>query len=325
MEVEIRRVDWPFKSEFRIAYETRAHAETVQVELRDGGHVGRGEALGVSYHGETADSIREQLMAVEKELRDGISRDRLQAILPPGGARNAIDCALWDLEAKRLGRRAWVLAGIGSVNPLMTAYTLSVDTPEAMARSAAEVPQYSILKLKLNGECDRERVQAVRKARPDVRIIVDANQSWSERQLREVTPELAALDVELIEQPLPAGKDAVLLEFKSPVPLCADESCQTTESLPSLQGKYEYINIKLDKTGGLTEALRLARTAQGQRLKLMVGCMAGSSLSMAPAFIVGQLCSVIDLDGPLLASSDVSYGVRYEGNRMLVPEVALWG
>ena len=325
MQVEIRRVNWQFASEFRISYEVRSQAETVLVEMEDGDLVGRGEALGVSYHAETADSLVEQLMAIRAELSCGIPRAKLAELLPPGGARNAVDCALWDLEAKRSGLRAWELAGMHAVKPLLTAYTLSMDTPEAMNRAAAAVKQYSLLKLKLGGEGDRERVAAVRAARPDARIIVDANQCWSESQLYEIVPALSALGVELIEQPLPVGKDGVLVEFASPVPLCADESCQTAESLPSLLGKYQYVNIKLDKTGGLTEALRLAQVATAQHFKLMVGCMAGSSLSMAPAFIVGQICSVIDLDGPLLASSDVTHGIRYEGSRMFAPEPALWG
>lgn len=325
MHVEFHRVDWPFASTFRIAYRARTHAETVLVELKEGDLIGRGEALGVFYHGETPDSIIAQLSHVKQDLTNGISRKDLKAMLPPGGARQAIDCALWDLEAKRAGRRAWQLAGIESVQPLTTAYTLSVDTPEAMAAAAAAARKYSLLKLKLSGAGDPQRVAAVRAARTDARIIVDANQAWNEDQLHEFVPMLAQLGVQLIEQPLPAGKDDALAGFVSPIPLCADESCQTEESLPSLLGKYEYINIKLDKTGGLTEALQLARAAQAQAFKLMVGCMCGSSLSMAPAFIVGQLCSVVDLDGPLLSASDVPDAIRYEGSRMFAPAARLWG
>ena len=325
MQVEFRRVNWPFASTFRIAYRSQTTAETVWVELKEGTLTGRGEGMCVFYHGETIDSLLIQLKAVEKDLVRGISRAQLQELLPPGGARNAVDCALWDLEAKRAGRRAWTLAGIESVRPLLTAYTLSVDSPEAMGKAAAAVPKYSLLKLKLSGQDDIERVSVVRKARPDAEIIVDANQSWSERHLPEFIPPLAQLGVKLIEQPLPAGKDDPLAGFVSPIPICADESCQTTQSLPSLIGKYQYVNIKLDKTGGLTEALRLARAAQATNFKLMVGCMAGSSLGMAPAFVIGQLCSVIDLDGPLLAASDVPNPIRYEVNRMHVPPVGLWG
>lgn len=325
MHVELRRIDWPFKSVFRIAYRVETVAEAVQVVLRDGGHVGRGEALGVSYHDETAATLYEQLQAIKNDLANAPSRADLAAILPAGGARNAVDCALWDLEAKRAGRRAWELAGLESVHPLVTAFTLGLDDPGIMGQAAAAARWASLLKIKLSGERDLERVTAVRAGHPEARIIVDANQSWSERQLHEIVPLLAALGVALIEQPLPASKDDALAEYHSLVPLCADESCQTTESLPSLARKYEYVNIKLDKTGGLTEGLQLARAAQAANLKLMVGCMAGSSLSMAPAFIVGQLCEVIDLDGPLLCAADMPHAIHYDGSRMFAPEAELWG
>jgi L-Ala-D/L-Glu epimerase len=325
MRVELRRVDWPFVTPFRIAYEVRAHAETVMVELHDGYFSGRGEGLGVSYHGETADSLLGQLEAVRSDLANAPTRNDLQTLLPPGGARNAVDCALWDLEAKRAGRRAWELVAIPSPTVLVTAFTLGMDTPDVMARAAAKAREYSLLKLKLSGSLDIERVEAVRKARPDARIIVDANQSWSEAQLHTVIPRFAHLGVELIEQPLPVAADDLLIDFESAVPLCADESCQTAESLEGLERKYRFVNIKLDKTGGLTEALRLAHAAREKGFGLMVGCMAGSSLSMAPAFIVGQVCSVVDLDGPLLASKDVAHPIRYDGSRMFAPEAALWG
>jgi L-Ala-D/L-Glu epimerase len=325
VNVEFRRVDWPFASVFRISSRSQTVAEIVWATLTDGTFTGRGEALPVFYHGETADSMLEQLNAVKFKLVGGISRSEVQQILPPGGARNALDCALWDLEAKRAGRRAWDLAGIPSVNPLKSAYTLSMDAPTAMARAAAAAQQYSLLKLKLGGEGDVERVAAVRRVRSDASLIVDANQAWSEQQLRGFTPELAKLGVQLIEQPLPAAKDEPLADFASSVPICADEACQTTESLPSLAGKYQYINIKLDKTGGLTEALRLARAAHAADFKLMVGCMAGSSLSMAPHFVIGQLCAIVDLDGPLLSAKDVPHAIRYKGSQIDVPEAMLWG
>lgn len=325
MQIRLRRMDWEYVTAFRIAYRTRTHAQTVWVELSDGERIGRGEALGVSYHGESVELLLQQLHEVAKTLEQGIERDRLQELLPPGGARNALDCALWDLEAKRRGCRVWDIVGITSVRPLLTAYTLGLDTPEAMAAVAAGVAKYPLLKLKLNGEDDLERVAAVHRARPDARLIVDANQAWNESQLRDWTAQLGTLGVELIEQPLPAGKDSALAGFSSPVPLCADEACQTTQSLPALAGKYEYVNIKLDKTGGLSEALRLAQAAKEQGFKLMVGCMGGSSLSMAPAFVVGQLCDIADLDGPLLAKTDGPNAIKYEGGRMPPPEPQLWG
>ena len=326
MRLEYRRVDWPFKTVFRIAYAARGCTESVLVEVSDGSLTGRGEAVGVPYHGETADSIMEQLATVQHGLANqGVPLDRYASELPPGGARNAIDCALWDLKAKRAGCRAWELAGIPKVVPLVTAFTLGIDSPSATGEAAEAAKQYCVLKVKLSGEEDLQRVTAVRRARPEADIIVDANNAWNQRQLVELTPRLAELNVKLIEQPLPPDQDDILADYDSPVPFCADESCQCTESLPSLVGKYQYINIKLDKTGGLTEALRLARAATRQNFRLMVGCMAGSSLSMAPAFVVGQLCTVIDLDGPLLSTSDVANGIRYDGSRMYPPEASLWG
>ena len=325
MQVRFRRVDWPFANPFRIAYQTSTVAMTLQVEVSDGQFVGRGEALGVAYRGETVDSMLSQLQSITTELSAGISRAELARLLPAGGARNAVDCALWDLEAKRTGKRAWELAGLSSVNDIITDYTLSLDTPQRMAQAAADLRQYARLKLKLGGEGDVERVLAVRDVRPEAELFVDANQAWTERQLREFAPRLADVGVRLIEQPLPAGKDGALLGYESPIPLCADESCQTTESLPDLIGKYAYVNIKLDKTGCLTEAMRLAHEATRRGFRLMVGCMAGSSLSMAPAFMVGQLCDFADLDGPLLSANDIDHAIRYEGSRMHPPERALWG
>lgn len=325
MQVELLRVELRYIKPFRISYRTYAAAEGIQIHLKDGAWMGRGEAWGVGYRGETVDSMLEQLDGIKSVLSRGIERSKLATLLPAGGARCAADCALWDLEAKRAGKRAWEAAGFGAVKMLTSDYTVSVDSPEVMAKDAQDAEEYVKLKLKLKGEGDVERVRAVRAARPEAELIVDANQAWNERQLHEFTPKLAELDVKLIEQPLPVNADDALSGFDSPVPICADESCQTSESLPSLIGKYQYVNIKLDKTGGLTEALRLAREAAQRGFKLMVGCMAGSSLSMAPAFIVGQLCDFVDLDGPLLITGDVGYPIRYRGGRMSLPERALWG
>lgn len=326
MQVTFRRVDWEYASPMRLSYRTKTHARAVIVELREGGLLGRGEGLGVAYHGETAESLLEQLSAVECDLRHGLSRLELQTRLPAGGARNAIDCALWDLESKRSGRRVWELAGISSVRPLLTTYTLGIDKPEAMGSAATAVPRYSLLKLKLSGdEADLKRITAVRLARPDAHLVVDANQSLSMPQLQELLPRLIELGVKLIEQPLRVGADDALAGLKSPIPLCADESCQTSASIPSLIGRYDCINIKLDKSGGLTEALQMVETAKAQGLKLMVGCMGGSSLSMAPAFVIGQSCEVVDLDGPLLIKTDIPHAIRYEDNEMFSPTGSLWG
>jgi L-Ala-D/L-Glu epimerase len=325
MRVSVRRVDWDFKSVFRIAYRSRTQVATIVIELHDGEVTGRGEASGVSYRGETVDTLQEQISAVTDDLCNGLSRTDLQRRLPAGGARSAIDCALWDLEAKRAGRRAWELAAVPIAGPLVTAFTLSLDTPEAMGKAAAAASQFPMLKIKLTGEGDLERLASIREARPTARLIVDANQGWSERRLCDFIPRFAEFGVELIEQPLPVGEDAVLARFESPIPLCADESCQTADSLATLIGKYQFINIKLDKTGGLTEALRLAELARQRGMRLMVGCMAGSSLAMAPAMIIGQLCEFVDLDGPLHLKSDVPHAIRYESGRMLAPSARLWG
>ena len=326
MRLEIEQVDWEFASTFRISSRSLTHAETVQVRLIDGDHVGRGEAQGVYYLNETAATIIDQIEQCRDVIEAGVSRQTLRdCVLPPGGARNAIDCALWDLESKRTGRRAWENAGLGAVTPLRTAYTLSVASPAEMAEAASEARSYSLLKLKLAGAGDVERVSAVRQMRPDASIIVDANQAWSEQQLYDFLPEMDRLGVELIEQPLPLGEDDCLLSIVSPVPLCADESCQTRASVAGVLGKYEFVNIKLDKTGGLTEALDLANAACTEGLRLMVGCMSGSSLAMAPSFIVGQLCEYVDLDGPLLARSDIEHAIDYKDDLMGVPSRALWG
>jgi L-Ala-D/L-Glu epimerase len=325
MEIEFRRVDWEYKSPFRISYSTKTHEPTLVVELSDGSTRARGEALGVPYNGETIETMLEQVSSLASEVRNGISRLELQEKLPAGGARNALDCALWDWEAKRSGRRAWELAGIPAVLPIETDFTLSLDEPAAMAQAAASAREHRLIKIKLGGERDLERIRAIRRARPDVALIADANQSWNERQLYDLTPQLAELGVRLIEQPLPVGLDAALAGFQSPIPLCADESCHTVRSLSSLAGKYQFVNVKLDKAGGLTEALQLARAATQAGFKLMVGCMGGTSLSMAPAFIVGQLCEYVDLDGPLLLRADVAHGLRYDGSRMFPPDTSLWG
>ena len=325
MLVNFRRVDWAYASVFRISHTQYTQVATVVVELRDGDLVGRGEGIGVSYHGETPDKMMVQLENVRAELEANPSRESLQTLLPPGGALNAVDCAMWDLEAKRAGRRVWELAEIPAVAPTRTDFTLSLDTPEAMAASAGQRAAFSALKIKLGGEGDFERVAAIRKARPDANLIVDANQGWTENQLHEFTPKLAALGVTLIEQPLPVGGDEALRNYKSPVPLCADESCQTVDSLSDLVGKYDFVNIKLDKTGGLTGALALANAARTAGFKLMVGCMAGSSLSMAPAFVIAQLCEIVDLDGPLLFASDMPDAIEYVGDMMHPPVSKLWG
>jgi len=242
-----------------------------------------------------------------------------------GAARNALDVALWDLEAKRSGSSVWALAGIAEPHPVVTAYTLSVDTPERMAAAAREEAHRPLLKLKLTGAGDLERVRAVRAGAPQATLIVDANEAWTLDHLRDYAPALAALGVALIEQPLPAGQDAALAGLPRPVPLCADESCHTSADLAALAGRYDYVNIKLDKTGGLTEGLRLLHAARAQGFKIMVGCMIGSSLAMAPAMLLAQDAEFVDLDAPLLLARDRQPGLRYEGSTVYPPKPNLWG
>jgi L-alanine-DL-glutamate epimerase-like enolase superfamily enzyme len=318
---------WPLSRPFRIAYETFTCIDTVLVELSDGTVTGRGEAAGVSYHGETAEGLLAQVQAATALVEGGASRRDLLAALPPGGARNALDCALWDLEARRSGEPVWRRAGLAALKPVRTVFTLGLaeieETAEHAARAVAEGMRR--LKLKLDGRDDEGLVAAVRRAAPGALLVVDANQSWSKDHLRDLPPALARLGVELIEQPVPAGDDEALAGVPAPVPFCADESCQTAADVERLRGLYGYVNIKLDKTGGLTEALELARRAQAAGLGLMVGNMCGSSLAMAPGFVVAQLCQLVDLDGPLLNAADWPDGFRYEGELMTPAAPGFWG
>lgn len=325
MKLKIEKISWPLQRVFRISRNEMTEVETVTCTLTEDGFSGRGEGIGVNYHGESIDSICEQLESARAEIESCSTRDELYDILPAGGARNAIDCALWDLEAKSSGKPYWVIAGASQPVHVTTAFTLSLDTPEVMGERARECAHYSLLKLKLTGSGDLDRVRAVRENAPNSNIIVDANEAWTPELLEPYSAALVDLGVSLIEQPLPAADDDALLAFDSPIPICADESCMTSESVAALDGKYQFVNIKLDKTGGLTEALRLADTAEKAGYGLMVGCMAGSSLSMAPAFLVAQRCEFVDLDGPLLCSRDYDEGIRYDGNTMHLPSPSLWG
>ena len=322
----VRRESFPIRGSFRISRGAKTEAEVVVAEIRDGEALGRGECVPYRRYGETAGSVVAALEALQAAVAAGLGRDELERTMPPGAARNALDCALWDLEAKLTGVPVWRLAGLGAPPvPVVTAFTLSVDTPEAMAEAARAAAGHPLLKLKLTGEGDVERVRAVRGAVPNARLIADANEGWSLEQLRAFAPELAALGVELIEQPLPAADDAVLDGFESPVPLGADESCHGRDGLAGLRGRYRVLNIKLDKTGGLTEALRLKRAAEAAGFGVMVGCMVATSLAMAPALLVAQGALLVDLDGPLLLAVDRRPGLRYQGAVVHPADPALWG
>ena len=321
----VTRRSWPLAAPFAISRGAKTSAEVVIAEVYDGEFRGRGECVPYPRYGESVDSVVAALEAMKGAVFSGLDRHELQHAMPPGAARNALDCAFWHLDAQRDDRRVADIAGIGALKPLVTAYTLSLDTPERMAEAAAAQRARPLLKLKLAGDGDVERVRAVRSAAPAARLIVDANEGWRERHLVELLPALAELGVELIEQPLPAEADAALAEVPHPVPICADESVHTSADLDRLEGKYEAVNIKLDKTGGLTEALALAEAAEARGFKIMVGCMIGTSLAMAPAVLVAQRAQFVDLDAPLLLASDRVPGLRYDGSTLYPPEPALWG
>ncbi|MBT5415563.1 MAG: dipeptide epimerase [Rhodospirillaceae bacterium] len=321
----VRHESWPLRGSFAISRGSKTTAEVVVAELADGGARGRGECVPYAHYGESVEGVVATIEAMADALAGGLDREGLQEAMPAGGARNALDCALWDLEAKRAGRRAWSNAGLGEPAPLETAYTLSLDTAERMGAAAAENAHRPALKLKLAGEGDLERVGAVRAGAPDARLIVDANEGWTAAEFKRFAPALAELGVAMIEQPLPAGKDEALADLDRPVPVCADEACHGRTSLPALIGRYDMINIKLDKTGGLTEALALRAEAEAAGLGIMVGCMIGTSLSMAPATLVAQGVAVVDLDGPLLLAEDRPEGLVYRGSIVEPPSPRLWG
>jgi L-alanine-DL-glutamate epimerase-like enolase superfamily enzyme len=325
MDFSIHIADWELTQPFRISNYEWINSRCLVVQLTEDGFIGRGEAQGVFYLDETAESILEQAHAVAAVIRKGISRAELQELLPPGGARNAIDCAMWDLECKRSGKTIWQLTGIDP-KPVTTVFTIGLeDTPEAMAAKAAAATDAPILKIKLGDHLPFERLAAIRAARPDAQLVVDANQSWSFELLKDVIPRCAGLNLEMIEQPLARGGDESLEGFESSITLAADESCLHSGELETASRRYSMINIKLDKTGGLTEALKLAKAAKAKGCKLMVGNMVGTSLSMAPSFVVAQLCDFVDIDGPLLLKCDQPLGLKYDKGVVTGFDKRLWG
>ena len=349
----VRRESWPLTATFTISRGARTTAEVVVVEIaaanavgrganavghganavghganavgRGANVVGRGECVPYPRYGESPDGVVELIESVRGEVESGMTRAALQTALPAGAARNAIDCALWDLTAKQTGRPAWRLAGVPPPRTLTTAYTLSLDSPAAMAEAARAVATRPLLKLKLGADGDLERIRAVRDNAPGARLIVDANEGWSPATLTALAPALAEARVELVEQPLPAADDGALAAIDLPIPICADESCHDRATLDGLAARYDYVNIKLDKTGGLTEALAMAGAAEAAGLGIMVGCMIGTSLAMAPAALVGLRATFVDLDGPLLLAADRVPGIGYDGSEMDAPPPALWG
>ena len=324
LRLDAAPVSSPLKAAFAISRGSKTQAETVRVTLAGDGQTGRGESVPYGRYGETVQGVLEEIESARALIEAGISRENLQAAMKPGAARCAVDCALWDLDAKRAGVPVWQLAGLPEPKPVETAVTLSLDTPEAMAAAASAAPGH-LLKLKLGGPGDLERIRAVHEARPEARLIADANEGLSEKDLPELVKWAARLGVVLIEQPFPAGKDAALMRRPGAVAICADESAHTSADIQTLARSYDAVNVKLDKAGGLTEAIAMVRAAKAAGMGVVVGCMVAGSLSMAPAVLLAQLADAADLDGPLWLERDIEHGLAYSGGTVAPPLRALWG
>ncbi|MEI4471478.1 N-acetyl-D-Glu racemase DgcA [Frigidibacter sp. MR17.24] len=319
--IEIHRDTFRLAQVFTISRGSRTEAHVIRVRIVRDGIEGQGECVPYARYGESLDSVADQIAGLPAD----ITRAALQSALPSGAARNAVDCALWDLEAKAAGKRAWDLAGLPKPGPMITAYTLSLDEPEKMRAQAAKNAHRPLLKIKLGTPNDMARLAAVRAGAPDTPIIVDANEGWTPEIYTDLAPHLIRMGVKLVEQPLPAGADEMLAEIARPLPVCADESCHDRHSLAEIAGKYDYVNIKLDKTGGLTEGLALRDAAKAEGYGIMVGCMVGSSLAMAPAVLLAQGAGFTDLDGPLLLAEDRANPLTYDAEGVHPPAAALWG
>ena len=325
-DISVETEVWPIAGAFTISRGSKTEAQVITVTIRDGEHVGRGECVPYGRYGETVKDVATSIKANAKALAEGMTRDELQRAMTRGAGRNAIDCALWDLEAKIAGEPAWRLAGLKAPQPRATAYTLSLGTPDEMRAAARAQADRPLLKLKLGGTGDDiARVAAVRDGAPNATLIVDANEGWSAENVLSNAHALANYGVALIEQPLPVKDDEALRGLATPIPFCADESAHGLEGMTRLVGLYDYINIKLDKTGGLTEALSVLRCARRRKLKVMVGCMVATSLAMAPAMLIAQDAEFVDLDGPLLLAKDREHGIKFDGSMMTPPERELWG
>ncbi|WP_208350898.1 N-acetyl-D-Glu racemase DgcA [Pseudaestuariivita rosea] len=321
MQLTVTQDRFALAQTFRIARGAKTEAQVITVHAAANGVTGRGECVPYARYGETLDSVQAQI----ETLPESLTRSDLQKALPAGAARNAVDCALWDLEAKQSGKRVWDMVGLPVPTPKITAYTLSLDEPEKMQAQAQQNAYRPLLKIKLGTPDDMARLEAVRAGAPKSRIIIDANEGWTADIYADLAPHLLRLGVEMVEQPLPADEDDMLNEMARPLPVCADESCHDRSSLPGLKGKYDMVNIKLDKTGGLTEALALRDAALDQGYQIMVGCMVGTSLGMAPAVLVAQGAAVTDLDGPLLLADDRENPLTFDAAGVHPPKAALWG
>ena len=322
----VREEIWDIGGGFSISRSRKWAAEVLMVEIHEGGLRGRGEGVPNRRQGEQLGAVAAQIAKVRDLVESGsLNRAGLQSLLPPGGARNALDCALWDLESKLKDIPVWTLAGLPEPKALTTAFTINLDKPAAMAAVARENRHRPLLKLKLGGPDDLERVRQVRVAAPDAELIVDANEAWTPVTYSEQASELARMGVKLLEQPLPAGQDAALASLGRAVPLCADESLHDSSDLGAVAQLYDFVNIKLDKAGGLTEAIQIANAARERGISIMIGCMVGTSLGMAPAFLLGSYARIVDLDGPLLLAEDRPDGIQYDGGTMQPPPPELWG
>ncbi len=324
-ELLVQKESWPLAKPFVISRGAKTVAEVVVATVREGDTAGRGECVPYARYGETVDGVVERIEALAPEIGRGMDRAALHEALPAGAARNALDCALWDFQARRDGASVVELAGLDAPEPVVTAYTLGLDTAQAMGAAARAESRRPLIKLKLAGEGDLERVAAVRENAPDTRLIVDANEGWTPDMVEPFAAALGDLGVVLIEQPLPAGDDSMLAGMAHPVPFCADESCHDRAGLEDIAARYDCINIKLDKTGGLTEALALKRAAEAAGLTIMAGCMVATSLAMAPALLIAQGADFVDLDGPLLLARDREGGLIYQGSTVAYRREALWG
>ena len=324
MKLTIQEHSRPLRTAFAISRGSKTEAKTVTVSLASNGVVGRGECVPYPRYGESCASVTAQIDACRIDIEQGITRLQAQSLLPAGAARCALDCALWDLEAKQTGKPVWQLAGLPDPKPVETAVTVALDTPDKMARAAKSIAG-RLLKLKLGGAGDLERLAAVHRARPDARLIVDGNEGMAEDSFAEFVSKAGTLGVVLIEQPFPANADAALGQIQSNVAICADESAHTAANIPDLATRYGAVNIKLDKAGGLTEALAMVHAARAAKMQIMVGCMVAGSLSMAPAILLAQLADIVDLDGPLWLAEDVSDGLAYADGQVSPPTPALWG
>ncbi len=325
LELKVSEQIFPVAGSFTISRGSRTEIRVVTVELSLDGVTGRGECVPYARYGETVDGVIADIRALDHELAAGLDRTALQSRLPAGAARNGLDCAFWDLEAKLAGKPVWQLAGLDALRPLTTAYTLSLAEPDVMRAQAAKNANRPLLKVKLGADGDLARLEAVRDGAPDAMIIIDANEGWSVADYERLAPQFTRLGVAMVEQPFPADEDEALRQIDRSLPVCADESCHDRASLEKLRGKYDFVNIKLDKAGGLTEALALKAAAEEAGFGIMVGCMLGTSLAMAPAVLVAQGVAYTDLDGPLLLAGDRDMPLKFDGSIIYPPKSELWG